>query len=110
MRGPEGSPESTAHDPSKNAARLKGVAVYAAAAAGTVGAVDNLPADFSTPVGGQIVEDITLDCTQRFADAAKAAGLPITLVIGPGGAHTWGLFDWETRESWNLVIGPALGV
>lgn len=110
MWGPQGSPEWTAHDPSKNAAKLKGVAVYAAAALGNVGPVDNLPPDFPTPIGGQIVEGITLDCTQQFADAANAAGVPITLVIRPEGAHTWGLFDSEMRESWEKVIGPALRV
>jgi len=109
MWGPQGSPEWTAHDPSMNAAKLQGVAVYAAASQGAVGAVDNLPAGFPTPVGGQLIEGITLDCTQQFADAATAAGVPITLVIRPEGAHTWGLFDSELRESWNTVIGPALG-
>jgi diacylglycerol O-acyltransferase / trehalose O-mycolyltransferase len=109
MWGPQGSPQWIAHDPSKNAAKLKGVAVYAAASTGAVGAVDNLPADFPTPVGGQVVEGITLDCTQQFVDAAKAAGVPVTFVLRPEGAHTWGLFDSEMHESWNTVIRPALG-
>ncbi len=108
MWGPIGGPEWVVHDPSKNAAKLKGVAVYAAAASGAVGAVDNLPPDFPTPVGGQLVEGITRDCTQQFADAAKAAGVPVTFVIRPEGAHTWGLFESEMQESWNTVIGPAL--
>ena len=30
-----------------------------------------------TPAGG-LIEGITRDCTQQFADAAKAAGVPIT--------------------------------
>jgi diacylglycerol O-acyltransferase/trehalose O-mycolyltransferase len=110
MWGPQGSPQWSAHDPSKNAGKLCGVAVYAAASQGAVGAVDNLPPDFPTPVGGQIVEAITLDCTQQFADAAKAAGVPVTFVVRQEGVHTWGLFDSEMRESWNTVIGPALGV
>ncbi len=110
MWGPEGSPEWVAHDPSLNAGKLKGVAVYAAASAGGVGAVDNLPPDFPNPVGGLLVEGITLDCTQQFVDAAKAAGVPVTFITRPEGAHTWGLFDSEMRESWNTVIGPALGV
>lgn len=109
MWGPEGSQEWLAHDPSLNAGKLKGVTVYVAASAGGVGAVDNLPPDFPNPVGGLLVEGITLDCTRQFADAAKAAGVPITFVTRPEGAHTWGLFDSEMRESWNLVIGPALG-
>jgi diacylglycerol O-acyltransferase / trehalose O-mycolyltransferase len=109
MWGPQGSPQWIAHDPSKNVAKLKGVAVYLAASTGAVGAVDNLPPDFPTPVGGQVVEGITLDCTQQFVDAAKAAGVPVTFVLRPEGAHTWGLFDSEMRESWNTGIGPALG-
>jgi hypothetical protein len=71
--------------------------------------VDNLPLDFPTPVGGQLVENITRDCTQQFGDAAKAAAVPVTFVIRPEAAHTSGLFDSEMRESWNRVIGPALG-
>ena len=109
MWGPEGSPEWVAHDPSLNAGRLNGVAVYAAASQGNQGAVDNLPPGFN-PFGGTLVEGITLDCTQQFVDAAKAAGVPVTFIVRSEGAHTWGLFDSEMRESWNLVIGPALGV
>jgi diacylglycerol O-acyltransferase/trehalose O-mycolyltransferase len=52
-----------------------------------------LPADFPTPVGGQLVEQICLECSQQFADAAKAAGVPITFVVRPEGVHTWGLFE-----------------
>jgi len=110
MWGPDGSPEWNAHDPSKNVAKLQGVALYVAAAPGVVGAVDDLPANFPTPIGGLLVEGITLDCSRDFVDAAKAAGVPVTFIERPEGAHTWGLFDSEMRESWDLVIGPALGV
>ena len=110
MWGPQGSPEWTAHDPALNVAKLKGTAVYVAASAGGVGAVDNLPPGFPTPTGGLLVEGITLDCSRQFVDAANAAGVPVTFIVRPEGAHTWGLFDSEMRESWNLVIGPALGV
>jgi diacylglycerol O-acyltransferase / trehalose O-mycolyltransferase len=108
MWAPEGSPAWIAHDPSKNATKLRGVGVYAAASLGAVGAVDTLPADFPTPIGGQLVEGITLDCTQQFADAAKAAGVPIMFVVRQEGARTWGLFESEMQESWNTVMGPAL--
>lgn len=110
MWGPQGSPEWTAHDPTLNVAKLKGTAVYVAASAGGVGSVDNLPPGFPTPTGGLLVEGITLDCSRQFVDAANAAGVPVTFIVRPEGAHTWGLFDSEMRESWNLVIGPALGV
>jgi len=35
--------------------------------------------------------------------------VPMTFVVRPEGAHTWGLFESEMQESWNTVIGPALG-
>lgn len=110
MWGPLGGPLWVAHDPAKNVAKLRGVAVYAAAAAGTVGAVDQLPDNFGpNPVGGMIEGKIA-DSTKRFADAAKAAGVPIHYVVRPEGSHTWGLFESEMQESWNTTIGPALGV
>ena len=99
-----------AHDPSKNAAKLKGVAVYAAASGGGVGAVDRLPTGFGPNIAGGIIEGIVADSTRRFADAAAAAGLPVTYVVRPEGSHTWGLFESEMQESWNTTIGPALGV
>ncbi|MFI5505990.1 alpha/beta hydrolase [Mycobacterium sp. NPDC051804] len=111
MWGPPGGPLWIAHDPSKNVAKLQGVAVYAAASAsGGVGAVDRLPEGFGPNVTGGLIERIVADSTRVFADAAAAAGIPITYVVRPEGSHTWGLFESEMQESWNTTIGPALGV
>ena len=111
MWGPLGGPVWVAHDPTKNAAQLKGVAVYAAASAsGAVGDVDRLPAGFGPNITGGFIERILADSTKRFADAAAAAGVPIHYVVRPEGSHTWGLFESEMQESWNTVIGPVLGV
>jgi S-formylglutathione hydrolase FrmB len=97
-----------AHDPTVNVARLKGAAVYAAASGGGQGDVDKLPpgADNFT---GDFIEGIVNDSTRQFADAAAAAGVPITYVVQPDGSHPWGLFESEMQESWNTTIGPALG-
>jgi S-formylglutathione hydrolase FrmB len=108
MWGPLGGPEWVAHDPSKNVTKLKGVGVYAAASAGNQGEVDRLPPGAGNFTGG-LIEGIVLTNTRKFADAASAAGVPITFVVRPEGSHTWGLFESEMQESWNLVIGPALG-
>jgi S-formylglutathione hydrolase FrmB len=110
MWGPAGGPLSVAHDPSKNVAKLKGVAVYAAAASGGVGEVDRLPTGFGPNIAGGMIEGIVAGSTKQFADAAAAAGIPITYVVRPEGSHTWGLFESEMQESWNTTIGPALGV
>jgi diacylglycerol O-acyltransferase/trehalose O-mycolyltransferase len=53
---------------------------------------------------------VVSDSTRQFADAAHAAGVPVTYVARPEGSHTWGLFESEIQESWNTTIGRALGV
>ena len=98
-----------AHDPTVNVAKLKGVAVYAAASGGGQGAVDKLPPGAANFTGG-IIENMVADSTRQFADAAAVAGVPITYVVRPEGSHTWGLFESEMQESWSTTIGPALGV
>lgn len=111
MWGPGGGPLWVQHDPSKNVAALKGTAVYvAASAAGNAGAVDRLPPGFGDNFTGGFIERIVADSTKVFADNAAAAGVPVTYIVRPEGSHTWGLFESEMQESWNLTIGPALGV
>jgi diacylglycerol O-acyltransferase / trehalose O-mycolyltransferase len=109
MWGPLGGPLWVAHDPSKNVTKLKGVAVYAAASGGAQGDVDRLAPGTANFTGG-LIEGIVLANTQKFADAAAAAGVPVKFVVRPEGSHTWGLFESEMQESWNTTIGPALGV
>lgn len=108
MWGPLGGPDWVAHDPSKNVDKLRGVAVYAAASGGGQGEVDRLPPGTGNFTGG-LIEGIVLNNTRKFADAAAAAGVPITFIVRPEGSHTWGLFESEMQESWNTTIGPALG-
>jgi diacylglycerol O-acyltransferase/trehalose O-mycolyltransferase len=109
MWGPGGGPDWVAHDPSKNVSKLKGTAVYVAASAGGVGAVDRLPEGFGPNIAGGFIEGVINDSTRAFADSASAAGVPINYVVRPEGSHTWGLFESEMQESWNTTIGPALG-
>lgn len=110
MWGPAGGPLWAAHDPSKNVNKLRGTAVYVAASdSGGVGAVDRLPDGFGDNFGGGMIERIVADSTRKFADNAKAAGVPVKYVARTEGSHTWGLFESEMQESWNTTVGPALG-
>jgi S-formylglutathione hydrolase FrmB len=108
MWDPIGGPDWVAHDPSKNVTKLKGVGVYAAASGGGQGDVNKLAPGTNNVTGG-LIEGIALSNTQKFADAAAAAGVPVNFVVRPEGSHTWGLFESEMQESWNTTIGPALG-
>ncbi|MCV7377588.1 hypothetical protein H7K38_02830 [Mycobacterium alsense] len=74
-----------------------------------MGDVDRLPAGFGPNVAGGMIERIVADSTKRFADAAHAAGVPVTYVVRPDGSHTWGLFESEMQESWNTTVAPSLG-
>ena len=109
MWGPKDGPLWSAHDPSKNVEKLRGVAVYAAASnTGNVGPVDRLPEGSGNMTGG-FIERIIAESTRKFADAATAAGVPVHYVAREEGSHTWGLFESEMQESWFTTIGPALG-
>jgi diacylglycerol O-acyltransferase / trehalose O-mycolyltransferase len=110
MWGPAGGPLWLAHDPTVNVAKLRGVAVYAAASpSGNQGAVDRLPDGVNNFTGG-FIERIVADNTKAFADAANAAGVPVHYVTRPEGSHSWGLFESEMQESWGTTVAPALGV
>lgn len=111
MWGPGGGPLWIQHDPTRNVGALKGTAIYvAASASGNVGSVDRLPEGFGPNFTGGLIERIVADSTKAFADAAGAAGVPVTYVVRPDGSHTWGLFESEMQESWGTTVGPALGV
>lgn len=86
MWGPIGGPDWVAHDPSKNVSRLKGVGVYAAASGGGQGDLDKLAPGTNNFTGG-LIEGIVGSNTQKFADAAAAAGVPINFVVRPEGSQ-----------------------
>jgi S-formylglutathione hydrolase FrmB len=117
MWGPVGGPLWIAHDPSKNVTKLKGVGVYAVAAGGAQGDVDRLAPGIANFTGG-LIESIVLANTQKFADAAAAAGVPINFVIRPEGSHTWGavrvggagVVEHHDRSGAGSSLGPVRGV
>ena len=90
---------------------LRGTAVYLGSAYGIPGEVDALEPYqlFGAATGGAAVEAIADACTAAFSARLDAVGVPHRFVHRDRGAHTWGLFEAEMRDSWNTVIGPALG-
>ena len=59
--------------------------------------------------GGGAVEAIANACTAAFSQRLHAAGVPHTYNYRDRGAHTWGLFEADLRNSWFTTLGPALG-
>ncbi len=111
MWGLPGGPGWAAHDPYARAAELRGTAVYLGSASGIPGEVDALAPYqlFGAATGGGAVEAIADACTAAFSRRLDEVGVPHTFVHRDRGAHTWGLFEAEMRESWATTIGPALG-
>jgi diacylglycerol O-acyltransferase/trehalose O-mycolyltransferase len=107
--GPPGGPQWAQHDAFLNAERLRGTAIYLSSASGMPGPADAQGlAAVSLLFGPSVIEAYTDGCTRAFAGELDRLGIPATYERMPTGAHTWGLFDAQMRDSWR-VIGPALG-
>ena len=102
MWGLPGSALWRAHDPFTNANRLAGKAIYLSAASGIPGEIDlgGLPAP--------PLEAITAACTASFSARLTSLGVAAQFVLRSEGAHTWGQFETDLRESWPL-ISRAIG-
>lgn len=108
--GPPGDPAWVQNDPFVNAERLRGMAIYLAAASGIPGPVDGVTglAVIGHTLGPGAVEFMTNLCSQALKGRLDELGIPATLALQPTGAHTWGLFEQQMRDSWR-VLGPAIG-
>lgn len=110
MWGPPGDPHWAAHDPFLRASELRGTAVYLSGASGIPGPVDKL-APHQVPgaaTGGGAVEAIANACTAAFSQRLNEEGVPHTYHYSDRGAHTWGLFESDLRNSWFTTLEPAL--
>lgn len=111
MWGPPGDPWWAAHDPFLRAGELRGTAVYLSGASGIPGPVDKLPLHMipGAATGGGSVEAVANACTAAFSQRLNEVGVPHTYNYRDRGAHTWGLFEADLRNSWFTTLGPALG-
>jgi S-formylglutathione hydrolase FrmB len=107
MYGPPGDPAWAQHDATLHPNRLRGKAIYISAATGLPRAAPG-PAAVPLFFGPAQVEVITRQCTDQMAAGLRAAGVGHTYTVFPRGAHTWGSFEQQMRDSWR-VIGPAIG-
>ncbi|WP_024795806.1 alpha/beta hydrolase [Tomitella biformata] len=111
MWGPPGDPHWAAHDPYLRAGELRGTAVYLSGASGIPGPVDKLPPLMVVGAavgGGTAVEAIANACTATMSQRLNELGVAHTYNYRDQGAHTWGLFEADLRNSWFTTLGPAL--
>lgn len=110
MWGPPGSPAWIANDPVTNAGKLRGTAIYLGSASGIPGPVDDIgPIEMAgSLVGGLPIEAVSNGCNAELSHRLNALGIPHRFVSQPLGAHSWGLFRAELRDSWPQ-IARAIG-
>lgn len=94
--------------PAALAERLRGTALYLASAPGNPGPDDAAEFGSATLAIGAPTELAADLGTRHMAAALRAGGVPFTYDRYTSGAHTFGLFSRELRDSWR-VVGPALG-
>jgi len=106
MWGPYGGPGWRAHDPTLNAARLRGTALFIATAPGTPGPYDT-PQYVSDPgalanqlVVGGILEAGAQQCTLNFLRRLGELKIPATVDMPPAGTHSWGYFQDMFHNAW----------
>ncbi|AHI22817.1 alpha/beta hydrolase [Corynebacterium vitaeruminis] len=106
--GLPGSPSWADHDPGANPGRLRDVKVFVSSASGTPGAIDGTN-DPSMWLGPRAVELVATECTNQYTNIARGAGVDVNRQFYPEGAHSFGLFFQEMKDSWDQTIRWAIG-
>ena len=108
MWGPPG-PRWAAHDPTRNAAALRGKTIFLSAASGVPGRIDGRVGDrLAGLAGGGIIEAVTRRCTADMSARLTGLGIAHTFSARAQGSHSWGLFAADMRLSWPR-IARAIG-
>lgn len=109
MWGMYDDPAWIKHDPVVNAPRLRGKTIFLSAGSGLPGPVDGGPVEaLGGMFGGNVVEAISLACTQNMSNRLNSLGIPHRFNHRPDGSHSWGLFAADMRLSWPM-IARAIG-
>ncbi|NMM88426.1 esterase [Rhodococcus sp. SRB_17] len=112
MWGPVGGPGWIANDPVVNAEKLRGTELYVSTGSGLPGPHDTLanPA-INGQVGtlanqvivGGVIEAAVNYCTHNLAYRLKDLNIPATFDFKPTGTHSWGYWQDDLHNSWNMI-------
>ncbi|MBF6543828.1 alpha/beta hydrolase [Nocardia brasiliensis] len=117
MWGAPDNPAWLAHDPTVQAERLRGMALYVSSGTGAPGEHDNIS---DTGVDGNpvrlidrvlvggVMETVVGGCTRPFVDRLHQLGIPVTANLRPAGTHAWTYWQDDVHLSWPL-FAAAIG-
>ncbi|QIS05773.1 esterase family protein [Nocardia brasiliensis] len=117
MWGAPDNPAWVQHDPTVNADRLRGMALYVSSGTGAPGEHDNIgdtgvdgnPARLLDRVlVGGVMETVVGGCTRPFVDRLHQLGIPVTANLRPAGTHAWTYWQDDLHQSWPL-FAAAIG-
>ncbi|WP_280430563.1 alpha/beta hydrolase [Nocardia brasiliensis] len=117
MWGAPDHPAWLAHDPTVQADRLRGVALYVSSGTGAPGEHDNISDTGidGNPVRlidrvlvGGVMETVVGGCTRPFVDRLHQLGIPVTANLRPAGTHAWTYWQDDVHLSWPL-FAAAIG-
>lgn len=105
MWGPYYSRQWREHDPKLLVRGMKGMGIYVAAGNGFTGNYDEPGVIPTVPknVEPAVMEASARVTSQSFVNAAKAAGVDVTVRWRPDGTHLWGYWQHEMHESWPMA-------
>ncbi|MGP6172615.1 alpha/beta hydrolase [Corynebacterium sp. A21] len=107
MWGPFGSETWVEHDVTANPEGLRNMAVYLAAADGSVAATDRpvyVDQPFFNMIAGVVLERGAYDCTRNLDRAMKDAGMDHQEVdFKSGGLHNWENYNEQLKPGWEAI-------
>ncbi|WP_188828334.1 alpha/beta hydrolase [Nocardia camponoti] len=118
MWGLPGDPAWAAHDPTLNADRLRGTAIYLSSGNGAPGPHEALnDPSINNNVGvlvdrllvGGTMEAIIGSCSAPLAGRLAQLGIPADVRFRPAGTHAWPYWQDDVHDSWPMMAA-ALGI
>lgn len=117
MWGPPGDPAWADHDPTVQAARLRGTRIFVSSGTGLAGRherltspgiVGNVAALVDRATVGGAMEAVVDQCTSTLISRLRALKIPVTANVAAAGTHSWPYWQDALHDSWP-TLGPAIG-
>ncbi len=111
MWGPPQDHTWAGNDPFLHAEALRGTALFLSAGTGAPGPLDTMdgpgirhdPAELIDQIlVGGLLESVAAGCAARLRDRLRELDIPATITLRPDGTHSWGYWQRDLHESWQI--------